>query len=183
MAVLFQNTTKLVPQTFSTGAFDADAFHERNALSRENNKKRRIIATVIACVGLAICEGRLLAKGLTFNYRGFFIHFFIFAFIGAMLSEFFLKMLFPDNQQVPVQNNPVREVKYSFTNDKIMVTENFNTNNLYYNQISRVTQDAVNFYIYTTYDKLMISKGGFNTNPSEFEKLMASYGFSICRDM
>lgn len=179
MALLFQNTTKLMIENNSGDNYDA--FQQRNQLSNEKNRERRRNAVIIAVAGLIVYSIRLAAFGLRLTVRGIFVFFLIFSAIGTVIGEIIISKKYK-NYQPAGQANSFREIKYSFMEDKVLITENFNSHSIDYGQITRITQDNLYYYIYTSFDKLTVFKGGFTADPKQFELIMNSRGFTIGND-
>lgn len=176
MAILFQNTTRISQEVGRTSYED---FHAANDVSREKNRFRMTAAMIAGGLIFLFYDIKLM-EGRTMGYIGRIISFFICLAIGLAIAEFVTRKKYGNVVGADKNAQPaVREIKYSFMDDKILITENFNSDAVFYNQISKVTHDRDYFYIYTGTQKLYIAKYGFNVNPAEFEKLMNSYGYTL----
>ena len=60
-----------------------------------------------------------------------------------------------------------------------MVTRDFDTVNIPYSSIEKVTQNPYYYNIYFMGNKYSIDKNGFTCNKTEFEKLMFDMGKNI----
>lgn len=177
MAMLFQNTTK-ISEDIGMSAYDA--FHASNDISREKNRFRLTVATVVGGAIFLLYNTKLFIEGRSMGYLARTVNLFICLAIGLAIAEFVTRKKYGNVVGAAKNIQPaVREIKYSFMDDKILITENYNSDTIFYNQIAKVTHDQNFYYIYTNMQKLRIAKFGFNVNPGEFEKLMTSYGFTI----
>lgn len=178
MALLFQNTTRL-KDIFQSTETDAEEFSRITWAGHTRNRQRRLIATLAALIVLFGSEALIRHyTGYTYSRSGWFIAGAISVLIGVFVGEVVLKKINPKIEATPKQEKK-REIKYTFTDDKLIVTENFDSKDIPYNMIIKVTQDGEYYYMHTAFEKLILSKGGFTKTPSEFETLVTSYGLTI----
>lgn len=74
---------------------------------------------------------------------------------------------------------PAKTYTYNFTEDKIMIVQDFESMNIPYYAIDKVTQNPYYYYIYYMGSIYQLDKNGFTTSCADFENLMASCGKSI----
>lgn len=175
MAMLFQNTTKLT----ESGMSNMDMITANNNLGREKKKMRY---TVTAAVGIPvfIVIYFFLTPNLFHNYGTMLLIGLVSLVIGYIPAEIAVRSKYGDTTgavQAAASNS--RIIKYSFMDDKILINEGLNTDNIFYNQIVKVTQNPYYYYIYTANQMFQISKTGFSVNAQEFEKLMTNCGLTI----
>lgn len=172
MTVLFQNST-----TFKTngGMSDHDIVQANNELKRRKDKLRYSIAMGICVVFMAI---RFL-QGAHFGYVGFLVNVFIGAAIGFIPAELVVRKTYGTGTGIGVGVSSAKIYKYTFTDEKILVTCDFDTATIPYGEIEAVKQNPYSYFVYHAGNRYQIDKNGFSVDPKEFEKLMMNIGLTM----
>ena len=175
MAILFTNKT-----TARTGSnkSDFEIMQENNALAREK-KKLRYTVTFAVGIPLFIIIYFFLVPRLFHNYGVMLVVAAISLVIGYIPSEFAVKSKYGVGEGTGMVLTAATTCTYNFTEDKIMLAQDFDTLDIPYTAIERVTQDPYFFYIYYMSRKFQLDKNGFSTKSGDFERLMYDHGKNI----
>jgi hypothetical protein len=175
MMVLFQNSTTVKSESNKS---DYDIIHANNELNRRKNRLRYGVTFAVA-IPLFIVIYYLLMPRLFHNYGTFLVIMAICIVIGYLPSEIIVKSVFGVGTGTGEAISAPKVFKYVFTDEKIMVTRDFDSINIPYSGIERVTQNPYFYNIYFMGNKYAIDKNGFTCNSKEFEKLMLDMGKNI----
>lgn len=173
MTVLFQNST-----TFKTngGMSDHDIVQANNELKRRKDKLRYSIAMSIAIVWLLFME---IKTGFHMRYGAFIIQTLIGLIIGFIPAEIVVRKTYGTGTGIGVGVSSSKIYKYTFTDEKILVTCDFDTATIPYGEIQEVKQNPYSYFVYHMGNRYQIDKNGFSCDPKEFEKLMLNIGMTI----
>lgn len=172
MVALFQNSTTYKS---NSGMSDHDIMTANNELKRKKDKLRYTI-------GVSVCVVWLLFRIITtggMGYAGFLIQTFIGILIGFVPAEFIVRKTYGNNPGIGVGVTSSKVFKYTFTDEKILVTSDFDTINIPYGEIERVTHNPYSYFVYYRGSRYQMDKAGFSVDSKEFEKLMLSYGQTV----
>jgi type IV secretory pathway VirB2 component (pilin) len=175
MIVLFQNNTTVKSESNKS---DYDIIHANNELNRRKKKLRYGVSFAVAIPLFIVIYGLMLPR-LFQGYSTAVTIFLICLVIGYLPSEFIVKSVFGKGTGTGEVLSAPKIFKYVFTDEKIMVTRDFDTINIPYGSIERVTQNPYYYNIYFMGNKYTIDKNGFTCNKTEFEKLMFDMGKNI----
>lgn len=172
MAVIFQNSTSYKS---NGGMSDHDIVQANNELKRRKDRMRYTIT-------LSVCVVWMLYRILTssyYSYAYFLINMAIGLILGYIPAEFFVRRTYGSSTGVGVTVTAPKIYKYTFTDDKIIVSCDFDSATVPYFEIERVTQNPYSFFVYHRGNRYQMDKTGFSTDPREFEKLMLNNGKTI----
>ncbi len=175
MIVLFQNNTTIKSESNKS---DYDIIHANNELGRRK-KKLRYGVTFAVAFPLYIVLYVMLVPDFLKGYGTSAVTIAICIVIGYMPSEMIVKSVFGSGTGTGEVVSAPKIFKYVFTDEKIMVTRDFDSISIPYSGIDRVTQNPYFYNIFFIGNKYAIDKNGFNCNKIEFEKLMFDMGKDI----
>ena len=175
MIVLFQNSTTVKTESNKS---DYDIIHENNELGRQKKKLRYGVTFAVAIPLFIVIYGLMLPRILQGRNTAIAIML-ICIVIGYLPSEMIVKSVFGKGTGTGEVISGPKVFKYVFTDEKIMVSRDFDTINIPYNGIERVTQNPYYYNLYFMGNKYTIDKQGFTCPAVEFEKLMYDMGKEI----
>lgn len=175
MNILFSNTTTTRSESSMS---DLEIMQANNALGREKKKLRYTVTGAIGIPLFVIIYFFLIPAAYT-NYATMLVVGFICLVIGYLPAEMVVKSKYGNGAGTGMVITPPKTYTYNFTEDKIMIVQDFESMNIPYNAIDRVTQNPYHYYIYYMGYKYQLDKNGFTTNISEFERLMMNNGKTI----
>ena len=175
MNILFSNTTTTRSESNMS---DLEIMQANNALGREKKKLRYTVTGAIGIPLFVIIYFFLIPAAFT-NYATMLAVGFICLVIGYFPAEMVVKNKYGSGAGTGMVITPPKTYTYNFTEDKIMIVQDFESMNIPYSAIDRVTQNPYHYYIYSMGYKYQLDKNGFTTNSSEFERLMMNIGKSI----
>lgn len=175
MIVLFQNSTTVKSESNKS---DYDIIHENNELNRRKKKLRYGVTFAVALPLFIMIYGLMLPR-LFQTYTTASAIFLICIAIGYLPSEMIVRSVFGKGTGTGEVMSGPKIFKYVFTDEKIMVTRDFDTINIPYSGVERVTQNPYYFNLYFMGNKYTIDKQGFTCPVTEFEKLMYDMGKEI----
>ena len=174
MVVLFQNSTTYKS---NSGMSDHDIVQANNDLKRRKDKLRYTI-------GVSVCVVWLLFRiiqtgGHGFGYMAFLIQTFIGLLIGFVPAELIVRKVYGNSTGIGVGVTSSNVFKYTFTDEKILVTQDFDTVSIPYGEIQQVTHNPYSYFVYHNGNRYQLDKTGFSVDSKEFEKLMLNCGKTI----
>ena len=175
MNILFSNRTTTRSESNMT---DLDVMQANNALARDKKKLRYTVTAAIA-IPLFIIIYFFLIPRLYHSYATMLVVGFICLVIGYFPSEMAVKAKYGSGAGTGMVITPPKTYTYNFTEDKIMIVSDFESMDIPYMAIDKVTQNPYYYYIYYMGQKFQLDKNGFSTNSGSFEDLMVNYGKTI----
>ena len=175
MNILFSNNTTVRAENNLT---DLDIMQQNNQLGRDKKKLRYTVTMAIAIPLFVIVYFGFIPR-LLHNYGILLGVFAVSVIIGYFPAEMAVKAKYGNGTGTGTVMTPPKKSTYHFTEDKIMMTQDFETMDIPYNAIERVTQNPYFFYIYYMGYKYQLDKNGFSGSSKDFENLMTSLGKSI----
>ncbi|MBQ1433462.1 MAG: YcxB family protein [Ruminococcus sp.] len=175
MNIYFSNKTTVRSENNMS---DLDIMQANNELGREK-KKLRYTVTIAIAIPVFIIIYFFLIPRLFHNVGMRIVIAAISMVIGYFPAEAVVRAKYGSGAGTGAVVTPPKTFTYNFTEDKIMIVQDFETMNIPYNAIEKVTQNPYNYYIYYMGYKYQLDKNGFTTNTGEFERLMINIGKNI----